>query len=71
MEGIREIARNKIGSINKCQHGVIHIHCKGVSLHFNEDAFFVFASMVKEGASVLMDEYLANLVRDRDTGEEK
>ena len=53
------LAEGRIGSIQRCRHGIVHIHCKGVSLHFNEDAFFAFASMVGEGVSKLMDDNLA------------
>ncbi len=61
-----------IGDIRRCTCGAVHIHFfyKGISLRFPEEAFFAFASMVKEGVSVLMDEHLADLTMGGDTEKE-
>ncbi len=61
-----DLVQEKIGSINRCCHGVVHIHIlhNGVSLHFTEDAFLNFTSMVKEAYSRLMDENLADLLNE-------
>ncbi len=66
------LAQNSVtGTVQRCCHGVVHIHCPGASLHFTEDAFLGFASMVKEAYSRSMDEGLAELVKDLDIkGEE-
>ena len=62
-----------IGDIRRCACGALHIHIfyKGISMSFPEEAFFAFASMVKEGASVLMDEYLADLTMGGDAQKEE
>lgn len=68
------LAQDKtIGNIQRCCHGVVHIHilCNGISLRFSEKDFLQFVSMIKEGASVLMDEHLANLIKDRDIEKEE
>ena len=54
---------DKIGSVTKCVHGVVHIHCKGISLHLTEEAFLKFASLIKKAESVLMDEGLSDLMQ--------
>ena len=64
MENMVELTKDKIGSIYRCRHGIIHIHIQGISLHFTEEAFFNFTSIVKEGASKLMDIKLAKLTGD-------
>ena len=57
------LVQNGMGNIQRCCHGVVHIHLhNGVSLRFNEDTFLNFASMIKEASSRLMDESLADLL---------
>ena len=34
-----QLAKSNLGSVYRCIHGVVHIHCRGVSLHFPEDAY--------------------------------
>jgi hypothetical protein len=53
------------GNVWKCCRGVVHIqvHSRGF-LHFREDSFLYFASMIKEASSRLMDEGLAGLIED-------
>ncbi len=51
-----------IGSVFRCQHGVIHINLRGVSLHLNEIAFLSFARMMQEASSQLMDDGLRILM---------
>lgn len=59
------VKNEAIGSVFRCQHGIIHVNLYGVSLHFNEAAFLSFTRMAQEASSKLMDEHLADLVRDR------
>ncbi len=59
-----ELAKNKIGSILKCSHGIIHIHLKGITLHFTEEAFEEFSLLVKEASSKLMDINLKDLIKE-------
>ena len=64
------LAQDKtIGNIQRCCQGVVHIHIfhKGISLRFTEEAYLQFASMIKEGASVLMGENLADLIKNPET----
>ena len=63
MENMIELSKNEMGSIYKCQHGVVHIHCKGVSLHFTEEAFLSFTRLVDKASSKLMDLNLAELIK--------
>lgn len=59
------VIKEGCGNIQKCCHGIVHIHCKGISLHFTEEAFLSFASMVKEASSQLMDEGLSKLMDEQ------
>jgi len=59
-----ELAKNKIGSILKCSHGIIHIRLKGITLHFTEEAFEEFSLMIKEANSKLMDINLKDLIKE-------
>ena len=59
---MKDLAKNKIGSIFQCQHGIIHVYIKGITLHFTEEAFEEFVLMVKEAASKLMDMNLKRLI---------
>ncbi|MEA3489809.1 MAG: hypothetical protein U9R44_05680 [Candidatus Omnitrophota bacterium] len=57
---------DKLGVIEKCRHGIVHFHIfhMGLSLHFPEEVFLNFASMVNEASSRLMDDSLAKLMGD-------
>lgn len=59
-----ELAKNKMGSIFKCPHRIIHIHLKGITLHFTEEAFEEFSLLVKEAISKLMDMNLKDLIKE-------
>jgi len=37
-----ELVKNNIGDVYRCAHGLVHINCRGVSLHFTEDVFMNF-----------------------------
>ncbi len=58
------VKNQAIGSIFRCQHGIIHVNLCGVSLHLDEDAFLSFSRMVQEASSKLMDESLRILLDD-------
>ena len=60
---------DKIGYVNRCIHGVVHINCRGVSVHFTEAAFLKFASMIKEAFSRLLDLHLSDFI-DKEKEEE-
>ena len=62
MNSNRELARSDIGNVYRCIHEVVHINCRGLSLHFTEDTFLNFADMIKEASSKLMDETISNLL---------
>lgn len=65
MDQSKLLVKNEaIGSVFKCQHGVIHVNLHGVSLHLNEIAFLSFARMMQEASSKLMDEGLRILLDD-------
>ena len=53
-----------IGSVFRCQHGIVHVNLHGVSLHLHEGAFLSFSRMVQEASSKLMDEGLRILLDD-------
>ncbi len=55
----------KIGNIQRCCNGVVHIHCKGISLRFTEDTFLDFASMIKKAFFCLIDEGLSELMEEQ------
>jgi len=59
-----ELAKNRIGSILKCPYGIIHIHLKGITLHFTEEAFEEFTLMIKEASSRLMEIGLKDLIKE-------
>jgi len=59
---MEDLAKSKIGSVFKCQHGIIHVYIKGITLHFTEESFEEFVLMVKEAASKLMDINLKRLI---------
>lgn len=51
-----ELAKNNIGSICRCEYKkIVNIYLKGVSLHFDDEAFLLFSSMLEEAASKAMD----------------
>ena len=54
--------RGEIESVQKCCHGIVHIHYNNMSLRFAEGNFFKFASMIKEASSRLMDKNLSDLL---------
>ena len=58
------VKNQAVGTIFRCQGGVIHVNLHGVSLHLNEDAFLTFSRMVQEASSKLMDEGLRILLDD-------
>lgn len=51
-------------SNSSAEAGQTYLHLKGVSLHFTEEAFLAFASMIEKGASRLMDINLSKLIGD-------
>ena len=59
-----ELAKNRIGSIFKCPHGIIHVRVKGITLHFTEEAFEEFSLMVRQATSKLMDINLKDLTKE-------
>ena len=59
------VKNQAIGSIFRCQGGIIHVNLHGMSLHFNEFAFLQFARMAQEASSKLMDEGLKILLEDK------
>jgi len=61
---MENLVKNKMGSIFKCPHGIIHLRLKGITLHFTEKAFEEFCLMVKEATSKLMDINLKNLIKE-------
>ncbi|MCK4519167.1 MAG: hypothetical protein KAU12_03500 [Candidatus Omnitrophica bacterium] len=67
------VQKGEIGNIQRCACGAVHMRIlsNSVSLHFTEDVFLIFASMVKRASFRLMDEHLADLVRDRDVEKEE
>ena len=65
MDQSKILVKNQaVGSIFRCQGGVIHVNLQGISLHFNEAAFLSFAGMAQEASSKLMDEGLRILLDD-------
>ena len=58
--------RDGVGVIQRCRHGVVHIHVGRASLRFKEKDFIDFALMVNEASSRLMDEAIAELIPDTD-----
>ena len=59
------LAQNdELGSIQRCCHGVVHIHCRNTSLRFKEDTFLCFASMVEEASAQLMNRNLFELLSE-------
>ena len=62
MSSGKELAKNSVGNVYRCIHGVVHINCPGVSLHFTEDIFLNFATMIKDASSKLMDETISRLL---------
>ncbi len=61
---MEELAKNQIGCVFMCQHKVVHINLKGLSLHFTEEAFSEFNSMIRDAFSKLMDINLSKLIGD-------
>ena len=62
MSSNRELAKSDMGNVYRCIHGVVHINCPGVSLHFTGDIFLNFATMIKDASSKLMDETISRLL---------
>ena len=61
---MEDLSKNKIGSIFRCPHGIIHVRVKGITLHFTEEAFEEFSLMVKQASSKLMEMSLKNLIKE-------
>lgn len=59
-----DLSKNKIGSIVMCPHGIIHVHVRGITLHFTEEAFEEFSLMVKQASSKLMEMSLKKLIKE-------
>ena len=59
-----ELAKNKMGSVFKCPHGIIHVRVKGITLHFTEEAFEEFSLMVRQATPKLMDMNLKDLTKE-------
>ena len=51
----------KLGNIQQCVCGMVHIHCGNISLRFSEEAFLNFALMAKEASDQLLDRSLSRL----------
>ncbi len=62
------VKEQNLWQAERCCHGVVHLHilCKGVSIHFDEDCFLRFASMIDKAATQLMDEGLADLLNEEE-----
>ena len=64
MNGNGELAKNNIGDVYRCAHGLVHINCRGGgSFHFIEDVFMNFVIMIKEASSKLMDEKIFKILK--------
>ena len=61
---MENLVKNKMGSIFKCPHGIIHLRLKGITLHFTEEAFEEFSWMVKQASSKLMEISLKDLIKE-------
>ena len=68
MNGNGELAKNNIGNVYKCAHGVVHINCRGGSLHFTEEVFMNFAIIIKEASYKIMDEEISKILKEGDIG---
>ena len=58
------VKNSAIGSVFKCQRGIIHVNLQGMSVHLNEAAFLNFAKMLQEASSKLIDDGLRILMED-------
>lgn len=66
MDQSKILVKNQtIGSIFRCQGGIIHVNLHGISLHFNELAFLQFSRMAQEASSRLMDDGLKVLLEEK------
>lgn len=66
MDQSKILVKNQaIGSIFRCQGGIIHVNLNGISLHFNEFAFLQFARMAQEASSCLIDDGLKVLLEEK------
>ena len=64
--------KNCLGNIHKCKHDVVHINIHGFTIRFKQDSFFLFASMVDEAYSKLINRSLADLInKEQKEKEEK
>lgn len=50
MNNIEVIVSNSFGNVMKCPCGKMHINIPGVSLHFDENQFKTFYSMISQAA---------------------
>lgn len=62
---MKKLFVNKIGSVYRCPGKIIHIHCKGMALHFTEEAFEELSLLIKEANSKLMEINLAELLKEK------
>ena len=54
--------KGEVESVQRCCHGVVHVHYNNISLRFAEGNFFKFASMLREASARLMDKNLSDLL---------
>ena len=57
------LSKNGIATIQRCQHGIVHMHFRCFSVRLPEEAFSQFASVVKEASSRLMDLNLEEMLK--------
>ncbi|MDD5040766.1 MAG: hypothetical protein PHY34_06520 [Patescibacteria group bacterium] len=64
MKDYTELARNRsVGNILRCPCGVVHINIRGISLHFTDEIFLEFSSLVGKASSSLMDIGISGLMK--------
>ena len=57
--------KEDLGVVLRCCKGVIHVRYKGILLHFTEDAFLSFSTMIEKASSNLMDLELHKLMSEQ------
>ena len=57
------LSKNGIATIQRCEHGTVHIHFRCFTLRLTEDAFSQFASIVGKASSHLMDLGIEEMLR--------
>ncbi|MCK5707491.1 MAG: hypothetical protein KAI43_07535 [Candidatus Aureabacteria bacterium] len=58
----------KLGCIYKTPCGIINVNIRGMTLHLSEYTFTDFSLMVSKASTVLLDQGLTEIMKERECG---